>query len=101
MLKHALFLALFATGAYAVWIALRVGPALRAYRSFILHAYGQQIAVYVFLFLITTMLAIMLLSRFIFLKDTGSKLQHATKELQGGGMAHSKDNIYDLLKARK
>jgi len=43
----------------------------------------------------------MLLFRFIFLKDTGSKLQHTTKELQGGGMAHSKDNIYDLLKARK
>ena len=43
----------------------------------------------------------MLLFRFIFLKDTGSKLQHTTKELQGGGMAHSKDNIYALLKARK
>ena len=101
MLKHALYLALVATGAYALWIALRVGPALRTYRSFVLHAYGQQIAVYSVLFLITTMLAFMLIARFIFLKDTGRKLQHATKELQAGGMAHSKDNIYALLKARK
>lgn len=101
MLKHALYLALLSTCAYAVWIVLRVGPALRAYRTSILNAYGQPIAVYALLFLVTAMFAFMLLSRFIFLKDTGRKLQHATKELQGGGMAHSKDNIYALLKARK
>lgn len=101
MLKHSLYLSILATGALCVWVATRVGPALRAYRSYILHAYGQQIAVYVGLFLLTLTFALMLVGRVIWLKDTGRKLQHAAKELQQGGMAKTPDSLLSLIQTRK
>lgn len=84
-----------------MWVFTRVGPALRAYRSYIMHAYGSQILTYIGLFLFTLTLAVMLLARVIWLKDTGRKLQHAAKELQQGGMARTSDELLSLLRKGK
>jgi hypothetical protein len=101
MFKHSLYVGLLATGIYAMWIFTKVGPVLRAYRAFIFHNYGEQIACYAGLFLLTLTLALMLVGRFIWLKDAGRKLQHATKELHQGGMAKTPDTLYELMKAKR
>ena len=101
MFKHSLYVAILVTGGLCVWVATRVGPALRAYRSYIMHTYGTQIAPFVGLFLLTLTLALLLIGRVIWLKDTGRKLQHAAKELQQGGMARSSDELLSLIQKRK
>jgi hypothetical protein len=101
VLKHSMFVSLVATAAYAMWLAKRIGPAMWAYRSYIFHVYGQTIATYALIFMLTLTIATMLIGRYIWLKDTGSKLQHATKELQDGHMAKTQDVLYTLMKAKK
>lgn len=101
MFKNAFWVSFLTTGGLCVWILTRVGPALRSYHRYILHAYGQQIGVYVLLFLLTLTLAIMLIARVIWLQDTGRKLQHAAKELQLGGMAKTPESLLQLIQTRK
>jgi len=96
-----MFVSFVATTAYAVWLAKRIGPTMWAYRSYISQQYGQTIATYALIFLVTLTIATMLIGRYIWLKDTGSKLQHATKELQDGHMARTQDVLYTLMKAKK
>ena len=74
---------------------------MRSYRSYILHIYGEQIFIYIGLFLLTLTLAVMLIARVIFLQDTGRKLQHAAKELQLGGMAKTPESLLHLIQTRK
>jgi len=101
MFKHSFYVSLLVTGALCVWVTTRVGPALRAYRSYLFHAYGELALIYVGLFMLTLTLALMLIGRFIWLKDTGRKLQHAAKELQQGGMAKTPDALLSLIQTRK
>jgi len=101
MAKHSFYVSLLITGAFSIWIALRVGPALWPYKLHIWHTYGLPIVIYLCLFILTLTLVLMLLARMIWLKDTGSKLQHAAKELQQGSMAKTPDSLLSLIQTRK
>ena len=101
MFRTSLYIAFTVSLLYAGWILTRVGPALRAYRPLIFHVYGETIIVYALLFLFALTLAIMLIARSVMLKDTGRKLQHASKELQAGAMARPTDTLTNLLKTKR
>jgi len=101
MLKHALFLSIFCTIAFGVWLAKQVGPTLWGYHTYLFHLYGGTAMVYAALFLATLTCSSMLVMRYVWLKDTGSKLQHATKELREGRTANTPDALFALMKAKK
>jgi len=61
---------------------------LAPYKRVLLHQYGRVIAVYVTLLAVNLYAAFFLLTRKLFLKDTGTKLVHLEKQLRDGSMPH-------------
>lgn len=57
-------------------------------KAVLLHRYGWMIALYVGLFGVNLYAAFFLLTRFLFLKDTGTKLVHLEKQLRDGSIPH-------------
>ena len=54
------------------------------YRSLLLEKYGSVIALYALALFINLFAAVYLVSRKVFLKDTGKKLAHLEKQLRSG-----------------
>ena len=61
---------------------------LALFKTVLLHRYGWMIALYVGLFGVNLYAAFFLLTRFLFLKDTGTKLVHLEKQLRDGSIPH-------------
>ena len=61
---------------------------LAPYKSVLFHRYGSVIGLYVGLFGINLYAAFFLLTRFLFLKATGTKLVHLEKQLRDGSIPH-------------
>ncbi len=61
---------------------------LAPFKTVLLHRYGWMIALYVVLFGVNLYAAFFLLTRFLFLKDTGTKLVHLEKQLRDGSIPH-------------
>ncbi len=61
---------------------------LAPYRQVLLHQYGIAIAFYVIGFAVNLYAGFFLLTRKLFLKDTGTKLVHLEKQLRDGSIPH-------------
>ncbi len=101
MLRNAFFTSFLLVLVFGAWILTLIGPAMRPYRQVILHTYGAAIACYTAALLVSLTLALMLLYRFVFLKTTGRKLQHATKELHDGDMPATPEHLFKLIQGKK
>jgi hypothetical protein len=101
MLRNAFFTAFLIVLVYGAWVLTLTGSAMQPYRHILLHSYGIAIACYAVALLVTLTLALMLLYRFVFLKTTGRKLQHATKELHDGDMPATPEHLFKLIQGKK
>jgi hypothetical protein len=61
---------------------------LSPFKSILFHQYGSVIAIYAALLAVNLYAAFFLLTRFVFLKDTGKKLVHLEKQLRDGSIPH-------------
>jgi hypothetical protein len=61
---------------------------LAPYKLVLLHRYGAAIGLYLALFATNTYAFFFLLTRKLFLKDTGLKLVHLEKQLSDGSIPH-------------
>ena len=61
---------------------------LSPYKQVLLHQYGLAIGLYVVLVGVNLYAAFFLLTRKLFLKDTGTKLVHLEKQLRDGSIPH-------------
>ena len=61
---------------------------LSPYKSLLFRQYGQAIAIYLVLLAVNLYAAFFLLTRFLFLKDTGKKLVHLEKQFRDGSIPH-------------
>jgi hypothetical protein len=61
---------------------------LSPYKSVLFHQYGGAIAIYFTLLAVNLYAGFFLLTRFLFLKDTGKKLVHLEKQLRDGSIPH-------------
>ena len=58
------------------------------YKTVLFHRYGVAISIYALLFAANLYAAFFLLTRKLFLKDTGTKLVHLEKQLREGSLPH-------------
>jgi hypothetical protein len=100
MLKNALYVALIAEIVFLAWLVQITSAAMRPYTSYFFATYGIRFAAYAVAHLFTLTLSLMLIFRFIWLKDSGKKLEHATKELKQGGMHTTPDSLLSLIKGK-
>ena len=61
---------------------------LSPYRDVVLNRYGKFICLYVSLVAVNVYAVFFLLTRTLFLKDTGTKLVHLEKQLRDGSIPH-------------
>lgn len=61
---------------------------LAPYKTVLLHRYGWPIGIYAGLLAVNLYGAFFLLTRKLFLKDTGTKLVHLEKQLRDGSIPH-------------
>ncbi len=61
---------------------------LSPYKTLLLHRYGAVIGLYAGLVAVNLYAAFFLLTRKLFLKDTGTKLVHLEKQLRDGSIPH-------------
>jgi len=61
---------------------------LASYKTVLLHKYGWPIGIYAGLLAVNLYAAFFLLTRKLFLKDTGTKLVHLEKQLRDGSLPH-------------
>jgi len=61
---------------------------LAPYKTLLLHQYARPIAIYGGLLAVNLYAGFFLLTRKLFLKDTGTKLVHLEKQLRSGSIPH-------------
>ncbi len=61
---------------------------LAPYKTVLLHKYGWAVGIYAGLLAVNLYAAFFLLTRKLFLKDTGTKLVHLEKQLRDGSIPH-------------
>ena len=83
--------ALFATVALLMSFVLTLFGQLdflAPYKTLLLHQYGWMIGLYFGLLAVNLYAVFFLLTRKLFLKDTGTKLVHLEKQLRDGSLPH-------------
>ena len=83
--------ALFATVALLMSFVLTLFGQLdflAPYKTLLLHQYGWKIGLYFGLLAVNLYAVFFLLTRKLFLKDTGTKLVHLEKQLRDGSLPH-------------
>lgn len=100
MLKNAFYVALLAELVFVAWLMHLTSAAMQPYTSYVFRIYGIRLAAFAVAHLLTLTLALMLLFRFIWLKGSGQKLEHAAKELKQSGKDTTPDSLLSLIKGK-